>query len=220
MDTDGLIAQFRREADDRQTPYLWSDEDVQAWLDEAEQEAAIRAHLLPEKVNTDICQVAVTADTATYSLHAALLTIRHARFVTAGGQACRLLVVSQEAIDGICPNWRDADHGQPQFLIHDEQTATLVPPPSDAGTLKMDVYRLPLDSFETKNEPEIGQAHHRHLVVWVLFKAFSKPDAETIDKTKAAEAYARFEAYFGRRPDAQLGRDMAADQPHHNVTYI
>lgn len=219
MDTDGLIAQFRREADDRQTPYLWSDEDVQAWLDEAEQEAAIRAHMLPERVNADLCQIAVTADTDTYELHESVLTIRHARFVGASGNKQTLKVVSPDGMDAINPCWRDDSAGQPYYLVQDEQTAILVPTPSDAGTVHMEVFRLPLESFADKNEPEIGGAHHRHLVNWALFKAFSKPDAEALDKSRAAEAESRFNAYFGLRTDAQLGRDMQADQPHHNQAW-
>lgn len=216
MDTDGLVEQFRREADDTKAPYLWQDENVQAWLDEGEQEAAIRANLLPERVNTAICQIAVTAGAASYELHKAVLTIRHARFVAASGNKQTLKVVSPDGMDSINPFWRDDSAGAPCYLVQDEQSATLVPTPSENGTVQMEVYRLPLQSFADKNEPEIGGAHHRHLVNWALFKAFSKPDAETIDPTRAAKAEADFNRYFGSRPDAQLGRDMRADQPHHN----
>lgn len=217
MDRDGLIAQFRREADDKVLPYLWSDDDVIAWLDEAEQEAAIRAHLLPEKTDAAICQVAVTADVASYSLHTSVLDISYARFETAGGDKMRLQVVSPDGMDTIWACWRDAISDRPRYLIQDEQTATLVPTPSESGTLQLEVHRLPLESIESRGAPEIGLAHHRHLVNWVLFKAFSKPDAETIDPARAAKAEEEFIRYFGLRHDAQLGRDMSADQPHHNI---
>lgn len=218
MKLDELIAKFRSEADDATAPYLWSDEEVTAWLDEAEQEAAIRAGLLPEKTDPAICQIAVTAGTANYTLHAAVVDIRHARLVAAGvTHRPRLSVVSPEAMDRLNPYWRDLEAGIPTMLVQDEQALTLVPPPADDATLHMEVRRIPVDSIETRGEPEIAAAHHRHLVNWVLFKAYSKPDAETIDPQRAAKAEKLFEGHFGLRRDAQLGRDYSADQPHHNI---
>lgn len=216
MDKDALIARFRREADDTNAPYLWPDEDVTAWLDEAEQEASIRAHLLPERTNAAVCEITVTEGTDTYDLHDAVLEVKVARFLPDAGDAVRLTVVSVDGMDRIKPNWRDGAADAPKFLVQDEQTAILVPTPSASGLVKLEVNRLPLQSFEDKEVPEIGLAHHRYLVNWALFKAFSKPDAETIDPTRAAKAEADFNRYFGSRPDAQLGRDMRADQPHHN----
>lgn len=219
MDLDGLIAQFRREADDKVAPYLWSDEDVTAWLDEAEEEAAIRACLIRETTDPAICQVAVTAEQAGYTLHEKVLHVTHAQFQPAGDTARHKLdVVTREMLDKIDLRWRERAPGVPRYLVHEpNQAAVLVPPPAIDGTLALEVQRLPLQSMDLTGAPEIGSAHHRHLVDWALFKAFSKPDAETIDKDRAVLAEGRFNAYFGLRRDAHLGRDHAADRPHHNT---
>lgn len=218
MDLDGLIEQFRREADDRVAPYLWSDEDVTAWLDEAEEEAAIRACLLREVELQSICQVEVTAEQYFYTLHPKVLYVLHAEFVPDGDTRAHILkVVTRDTMNRLEPGWRYTPSGIPRYLVHEpSQRAVLCPPPAVDGLLNIEVQRLPLDSMENTGGPEIGEAHHRHLVDWALFKAFSKPDAETIDKGRAVMAEDRFNAYFGLRRDAQLGRDHAADKPHHN----
>ena len=72
MNLEQLIAQFRIDADDLVQPYLWPDEWVAPWLTEAVSEAAVRGRLLYEAAGPAICEIAVTAGTATYPLHASL----------------------------------------------------------------------------------------------------------------------------------------------------
>ena len=46
MTLEELIASFREDATDKVGPYLWEDETVTRWLNEAQDEAAVRARLL------------------------------------------------------------------------------------------------------------------------------------------------------------------------------
>lgn len=220
MDLDGLIAQFRREADDKVGPnYLWSDEDVTAWLDEAQEEAAIRARLIKETDNPALCQIVVTEGQGAYTLHPKVMHIAYAQFVINGDSRESVLkVVTRDFLNRVERGWRSSPPGIPRFVVNDpgQRGILLVPSPAEAGVLHLEVNRLPMDSMESTGTPEIPEPHHRHLVDWALFKAFSKPDAETIDPNRAAQAESRFNAYFGLRKDAHLGQDYAADQPHHN----
>ena len=62
-------------------------------------------------------------------------------------------------------------------------------------------------------EPEIEDAHHRHLVDWAMYRAFGIPDADTYDKTLSGEAMGRFEAHFGPHPGADMRRTHNARKP-------
>jgi hypothetical protein len=46
------------------------------------------------------------------------------------------------------------------------------------------------------------------------------PDSELQAEDKAAAALARFTAYFGNRPDADLRRMTREDVEHHNVAHL
>jgi hypothetical protein len=67
--------------------------------------------------------------------------------------------------------------------------------------------------------PEINGMHHRHLIKWVLHRAYERPDAETFDPEKSARALKQFEDYFGVRPDAAMRKRANASRPHRNLAY-
>jgi len=54
----------------------------------------------------------------------------------------------------------------------------------------------------TTTNPEIAARYHNGLVNWMLFRMFSKQDAETNDPKKAANALERFEEEFGKKSAA------------------
>jgi hypothetical protein len=51
-------------------------------------------------------------------------------------------------------------------------------------------------------QPEVDTQYHLGLVDWMLHRAYSKQDSETLDKGKAKEHLARFVKRFGERPVA------------------
>jgi hypothetical protein len=67
--------------------------------------------------------------------------------------------------------------------------------------------------------PEINPMHHRHLVKWMLYRAYQKADAETLNPDKSAKSLAEFEDYFGTRPDADLRKQQFASTPHASMCY-
>ena len=222
MNLEQLIQQFRIDADDMQSPPLWESEWVAAWLTEAQAEAAIRGRLLFEAADPAICEIAVTAGTATYPLHTSLYELVSLRFKVAGSDRSEPVhIKTREELDRIRPGWRDRSDSQPRFAIQDDTSLTLVDRPSAAGTLYLEGYRLPLKPLTNDTDkPEINQAHHRHLVHWALHRAFSKPDSETIDPARAATAEAAFTRYFGLMPDSDLRRRTREDVPHVNQGFL
>ena len=222
MNLEQLIAQFRIDADDLVQPYLWPDDWVAPWLTEAVSEAAVRGRLLYEAADPAICEIAVTAGVATYPLHKSLYELEHLRFKATGSSTSdRVHLKTREELDRIRPGWRDRSDSQPCFAIQDDTRITLVDRPSVAGTLYVEGYRLPLRALVNDNDkPEINEAHHRHLVHWALYRAFSKPDADGRDPGRAAAAEAAFTAYFGPLPDADLRRSTRHDEVQANKSFM
>lgn len=230
MTLSDLIRRFRVLADDKVQPYFWSDEDITDWLNDAEAQAAIRGRLLPEDANPAVCEIAVTAGRHTYKLHNAVYELVRTGFrpAAAGGRKCKLSLKSREWLDANYPNWREADDwhhmdGGQRYLVQNDTTVRIVPTPAEDGTLTIEAYRLPLKKLTADNDtasPEIHQAHHEHLLLWALHKAFSVPDSETFDPQRAANAEHGFTAYFGSLPDSDLRRTTREDVPHRNEAIL
>ena len=221
MTLEQLIQQFRVDADDLTEPHFWDAEWIAAWLTEAVNEAAVRGRLLYEAANAAVCQIAVSASAATHELHKSLFELVHLRFQATGAATSSVLSIkAREELDRIRPGWRD-ETGTPRHAIQDDTRITLVPRPEVAGTLHVEGYRVPLKPLANDTDkPEIHEAHHRHLVHWALHRAFTKPDSETIDPTRAATAEAAFTRYFGPRPDADLRRSTRHDEVQTNKAFF
>jgi hypothetical protein len=229
MTTDELIALYRLLADDRIEPYRLDDVDAQTWLLEAETEAAIRGRLI-----VDLATIGVTGGQPFCWLPDGFYELSHVAFVDAEGARHPLKLVTSEYLDLeahkepsrlIVPrgtgynqppnldNWRDATGHPPLFAVQDDTRLRLVPIPTEAGTLHLEGYRTPLR--EVDDDPEINAAHHPILAQWVLYRALSTPDVDTMDVQRASAALAEFTRYFGEKPDADLRRSTRHDTPHH-----
>ncbi|MFG0381096.1 hypothetical protein ACF8C6_09045 [Pseudomonas sp. zbq_18] len=222
MTLDELEKDFRTQAQDEVAPYLFDKVRVAAWLIEAEQEACIRGRLLHESDDATVCEVPVSAGQSSYKLHPALYEIDHLRLLLPGCTERRAVkLVSQEWLNEHLNGWRDRS-GAPEYAIQNDTSLRLVPKPDADGSLLLEGYRLPLRGLSTSgtSKPEIHTAHHRHLVHWALFRAFSTPDPEMFDQNRAALSERIFTAYFGERPDADLRRLTQEDGPHHNKAWV
>ena len=220
MNLEQLIEQFRIDADDMQSPPLWESEWIAAWLTEAQDEAAIRGRLLMDDYTTALTQIPVTAGVSSYALHPKLYEIAVMDFIPEVGYVQPVYLTSREKLDRDRNGWRNEPAGVPCSAIQTDTRLRLVPVPSVNGTLRLEAYRLPLKALVHDNDkPEIHEAHHRHLVHWALHRAFSKPDSEAIDPTRAATAEAAFTRYFGPSPDADLRRSTRHDEVQTNKAF-
>lgn len=214
-----LIRRFRTLAQDKVQPYLWADEDVNDWLNDAETQASIRARLIQEDANPDVCSIALAVGTQVYALHPSVFEISNIRLIPASGdKPRRLSIVTRDFLDMQDPDWRDSTDPA-QSVIQMDRTLRVVGTFDDGDRLALECFRMPLAPMDPTNPdsaPEINPAHHEHLVHWVLAKAYSNPDADTLDPKRAAAAEAAFTAYFGPMPDADLRRSTRADVPQYN----
>jgi hypothetical protein len=211
-----LIASFRADADDLVVPYLWSDADLKRWLNEAEQEACLRAKLLFDASTVAVCQIAIVAGTTSYALHTKVHDVEHARIIDANGTVTKLAILDRIELERIRPDWR-YETRPPRALIRYDGRIEVDCIPDANYTLRLEVHRLPLvDMTSDLHDPEIAAIHHRHLVNWMLHRAYAKPDSETRDPGKSARAEAEFTKVFGMRPDADLRRAQQANRPQFN----
>lgn len=217
MTLEDLINQYRVAAQDRVDPGFVSEPDLIDMFNEAEKEAAIRGRLIYELIDPAVCEISVSAGQRHYSLHPSLYEISHLS-VKSSDHGCRqsVYLVSAEALDHKAPGWRDEEAALPAYAIQTDRALVLAPTPSENSTLHLEGYRLPLQKMESLGDkPEISEAHHPYLHLWVLHKVFSIPDAEMFDPSRSSLAEQEFTRYFGPRPDSDLRRITREDVEHH-----
>ncbi|MEG2049854.1 MAG: hypothetical protein RR100_23630, partial [Comamonas sp.] len=201
----------------------WENEAVTRWLNEAQDEAAVRGRLLLDDSTPAITTIAVQEGKASYQLHPKVYEIAHLHWKpsAAAQRGKQVNLVTREWLDRKHPNWRVRLDCDSMYAIQTEGALRLVPTPSEAGVLALEAYRLPLKPMVSDaDKPEIHAASHAYLVYWALHRAFSQPDADGFDPQRAATAEAAFTGYFGKRPDADLRRSTRHDEPQVNVAYI
>ena len=215
MTLEDLIRRFRVLADDKVAPYLFSDEDITDWLNDAQVQACVRGRLLLEDADPAMCNISVRAGVHTYPLHPLLYEIERLDFKVTGGTCSQpIKIKSRGWLDENRSGWRHDDRGV-LFAIQGETSMRLVSTPNADGILTIEAYRLPRKVLANDSDkPEIHQASHEQLIHWALHRAFSIPSTETFDANRAANAEAVFTAYFGVLPDSDMRRLTREDTDH------
>lgn len=218
MKVEELIRRFRALAGDKTEPYLWSDDEVVDWLNDAQAQACIRGRLIREDELAAVCRIALEPGKHTYRLHPSAYELINLQLVPLADRARPLHLVSREWLDAERPDWRTSDRPA-EWVIQDDSTIRLVGTVAAGDVLALECYRLPIKDLSAEQDqtsPEIHPSHHIHLVDWVLHKAFSVPDADSFDPTRADKAEAAFTRYFGPLPDSDMRRTTHVDVPHYN----
>ena len=217
-----LISRYRILANDKAAPFFVSDDEARDFLNEAENQACIRGRMIHAADDAEVCDLAVSAGRALYEFHPSLIEIDNCCF-RENGAARRgppIEFHSQEWLDDCVQDWRDKS-GAPRYAILNDTSIRLVPRPAVGGLLIFEGYRAPKRPMsKTPDSPEIARHHHEHLVQWALFRAFSIPDSEFIDPTRAAVAESAFAAYFGPLVDVDLRRLTREDFPHVTQSFM
>ena len=216
MNLTALIARFRTDANDKAQPYFWEDAEVIAWFNDAVEEAAIRGRLIHESANPSMCRINLAVGQSVCALHPTMYELDYLAYQETGQSSVNCLrLVSQDYLNNEVRDWRQLE-GAPKYAIQGDKGLRVVPKPLVAGVVLVEGYRLPKTPIEGgDDEPEINKAHHRHLVYWVLHRAFCIPDTEAFDQNRAKVAESEFTQYFGERPDVDLRRITREDVEHH-----
>ncbi len=181
---------------------LWSLDEWTEYANEAESEACIRANLLIDQTSS-LTSITISPGNATYAIDEKILIIRRA-MMSDGTEP--LVKTSRRVLDATYSDWESDTGTVRSWLPDDTNKITLYKNPSLSGTLGLIVSRLPLASMlladKLTDSPEIDTQYHEGLIDWMLHRAYSKQDSETLDTGKAKLHLARFTARFGERPPA------------------
>lgn len=207
-----LITYFRELARDTvDGPYLWSSTLVTGYSELAEAEACSRKPLLTSNSNTTLCQIDVTADTATYAKHTAVRMVysAHLESTTDSTDRLELYILDKDELLYEEPNWETLT-GDPKYLLLQDASVVIIPTPTVDKTLMLDISYVPLTAEASFT---IDSAHHYMLVFYMLYLAYSKSDADTKNPKRAAEYEAVFDSYFGPRLDANAIKSVRQVRP-------
>lgn len=214
MNLGELIQEFRVRTQDQAEPYLFPDEELIPWFNEAEEEAAIRGKLIRDSV-----EIPLVPGQMNYDLPAGLFDIQYAELLLDGKFHRVLNAEDRRQLDRDRADWRSV-RGEPIGYIHDEKSLCLVGVPDAAYTVGIEYLRTPVEKMAAvDDEPEIHGRHHEHLIDWVLHKAYSKPDAETLNPGASEKGEAEFTRYFGNHPGADCRRRQNASRPHRTKSH-
>lgn len=212
-----LIALYRSTANDSATPPFNSDSEILNFINEAEEQACIRANLLFDKTSS-FCTISVLASTSVYAIDELVTSIKYATLTDAGGLVYQLGILDHEEQDRLDPTWRTLTQ-QPSAIILNETSLELNCIPNADYTLKLEVYRMP-DTKTAFDSLDIARAHQRRLLDWVLYRAYIKQDGDMFDAEAASRYKKEFEDYFGLHPGVKLRKNQQANTPHRNKGYF
>lgn len=189
-----LIARCRSESEDEAVPYLWSDAEWTAWLNEAEIEACIRARLIEDEA----IAATITAGDPYVSLPGRAFSV--SRATIDGGLQLDLIERRELDLFGSC-RW-DSETGTPDKAYRSGDRLRLVPIPVADGSMTIAAFCTPEAAMAAGGDaPSIADRLHSNLVEWALRCAYRKPDTDTQDQVAAARHEAEFGRVFGPRPD-------------------
>lgn len=217
MTLDELITAFRFRMDDTKTPYLWDDDEIVSYVNQAVDEACIRARLLLDNTLT----LSVVAGTAEYAVPDKVFFIERVALPT--NQA--LVKTNLDYLDNTVGKKWLTETGTPRAYFEDynQHKLTLYPIPEENGTYKLTVYRTPTTALSadlTTQSPEINAVFHADLLHWAAHLAYLKHDADTYSLEKSDHARGMFEMRFGRRPDVRQMEYLRKHNPLRTKAYF
>lgn len=199
-----LRSLFRLKAGDTAQPYLWADAEVDAYLNEAENEAAERASLIYDDTSATSL-IAVVAGTKRYALTADVVRLDYAELTTPPATEPLALSIIDRREYG----------ARALYLISDNTAIEFNFTPEAAATLRLGMYRLPAEPMVLVTDvPEIRAKHHAKLIDWALHLAYLKTDSDGFDQGKADRHESEFIANFGQRVDANVQRKQRERKRH------
>lgn len=204
---------------------LWGVDELDDYINDTVQEAALRANLTVE----DDFTIPVIAGTSTYSLPSGVLKVKSVRLASNPDYTLdESSIRQQEQYYSGRPNAT----GTPLRYALDKtkagdgddfgirvRTITFLSTPDVNDTAYIDIVRLPAVLEQEQDVPEIDPIWHSDLIFGVTALAYLKRDADTYDPEKSARDFALFEERFGPRIPAVVLRERQTDVPQEMILY-
>jgi hypothetical protein len=202
-----ILESVRVELDDLLKPYRYEDDELIRYVNEAENEACIRALLLPDDSTAQFTEVYCIEDTPNYLLDPLVIYATRAD-LEYNGSITNIPKITRDQLDDLNTHWKAFTPGLPYYFMSEMvREFKLVPPPGlqyNGCVIRLTVFRLPITSMVDRvDTPEIPAIYHRFLSYWVCHRCYSKKDSATYNQIEAERYSGMFEAIFGRRPTAR-----------------
>ncbi|MBF0337074.1 MAG: hypothetical protein HQL05_04510 [Nitrospirae bacterium] len=196
MTVKDILQRTRQLLTDNIPPYLWSDTELVDYLNDAINELLIQTRLLIDSSTAEICRIEVSAGVNAYALDRRVIALKR---VMLQGTGTLLVRVTQQYMDASGGNWEQAT-GNPRNYLLDATSGylTLYPTPDKSDTMRLTVYRLPINDLSPtaqEAEPELNYRYHPKLIAGIICRAYEKTDTETFNPTggqKYADIWNRF----------------------------
>lgn len=209
MTADELYDLFRGDVVDTVKDYLWSDDEVWSYMDEAYKMFVRLTGGISDSTSA-VTEVPITAGTVTSEVSPLILKFRTA-YLRSNGRKLDIITNADEPVTGrgdynnYWMGMRDNTPGEVQYMmVGSDRNAkrgivrwVRVPVVDDVCDIS--VYRLPLDKITPDSGSfdlyEVGEEHHHSLMLWMKKLAYGKQDAETFDRGRRDEYDKEFRAY-------------------------
>ncbi len=206
MDSTELRDQFRSGVLDQVEPFLWSEDDVYDYLNDAQKMFARLIGGLGD-CTSNLTTINYTPATDWVSVSERILKFRDAYSVLpADGRPIE--IINYEDLHTRRIRF-DGRTGRPKYLITgmEADKARLYPFPDISGTIQLLIDRLPLKEVTDADQKlEVNAMHKTGLGLWMKARAYAKQDAETFDRGKSDGFETKFRAYCAA---AKLEKDRA-----------
>lgn len=191
-----LINQFRNFTDDNVQPYLWSDEEIILYINEAEKEVARRTRCLTDSQDPILCNLQVTSGESVYKLDSRILYIKK---IKTSAHTSIIQPIKSHILETFDSDWENRV-GRVDYAVtdHNSKSITLYRVPSEDQTLKLTIIRLPLNKLVNYDDtPEIPEEYHLNMLNYVYYLAYMKQDVEGNSEKRSMMFYQIFESEFG-----------------------
>lgn len=190
MNTSELLDYFRSQMVDERKPYLWTDDEVFRFMDEAQKTLCRLTEGIADAVTPEVVTVSITNGDIFAQTHPSILLFRSAVLMSTDYP---LDIVNHTDIR----KWSNQIGTISQMIIGlQKDMVRWNYMPKDDDEVQLFVYRLPLNDLKGPDqELEAEPVHHVNLVHWMKYLAYAKQDVETWDQKASETAKAMFEAY-------------------------
>lgn len=198
-----LVDLFRDDVTDTLQPYLWSEQEVYEYLNDA-YFMMVRQMGGIIDATSSVTQIPIVATEQDAQIDRRILRIRQATLAS-NNRDIRIINAQDvgHLVDedyGVLRRINNIDTpGEVRYMITglEEGLVRWVKVPEVDDTAQLLVERLPLERIEQGSDEftGLGEEHHYHLLKWVRHLAFRKPDVETFNGERANEEKEAFLDY-------------------------
>jgi len=201
--SDELYDAFRSDVVDTAKPYLWSEDEVWRYMNEAYRMFVRLTGGIPDFTSA-VTQVPIVAGEALGELSPSLLRIMSARRASDGADIKIINFNELSAANGsdygiAQSQWADNTPGPVRSMMigaeRNKARWVMVPVVDDIAQLV--VYRTPAKNITGSGQKlvDVNEDHHFNLLSWMRHLAYQKQDAETFNRAKSVEQGDIFRGY-------------------------